>query len=119
MLHTVEKSFRAHEYFLDMVKMVVYANQLERGLRFPLDPFVKTFMNMFNITPGQLYPNSYRILTRYIELMHRESREPDLDMFRFMYRLNKKKRGANLLVVGHSSSEYIYQASGLTKVLEA
>ena len=64
---------------------------LEGGLRFPLDPFVKLFLNRYNISPRQLYPNSYRILTGYIELMHREGIEPDFDMLRHMYSLNKKK----------------------------
>ena len=71
--------------------MVIYQDQLEGGLRFPLDPFVKLFFNRYNIAHGQLYPNSYCILTRYIELMHREGREPDFDMLRHMYSLNKKK----------------------------
>ena len=57
-----------------------------------MDPFVKSFLNMFNISPGQLHPNSYSILTGYIELMHREGSESNLDMFRYMYNLNKKKR---------------------------
>ena len=56
-----------------------------------MDPFVKSFMNMFNIARGKLHPNSYRILTGHIELVHKEGRESDLDMFRYMYNLNKKK----------------------------
>ena len=46
------KNFRAHEPFLDMVKMVIYADQLEGGLRFPMDRFVKAFLNKFNIALG-------------------------------------------------------------------
>ena len=36
-------------------------------------------------------PNSYRILNGYIELMYREGVEPNFDMLRHMYSLNKKK----------------------------
>ena len=64
---------------------------MEGGLRFPLDPFVKLFLNRYNIAPGQLHPNSYRILTGYIELMYREGVEPDFDMLRHIYSLTKKK----------------------------
>ena len=60
-------------------------------MRFPLDLFVKLFLNRYNIAPGQLHPNSYRILTGYIELMYREGVKPDFDMLRHMYSLNKKK----------------------------
>ena len=64
---------------------------MEGGLRFPLDPFVKSLLNRYNIAPGQLHPNSYRILTGYLELMHRESVDPTLDMLRYVYSLTKKK----------------------------
>ena len=82
---------KAHEPYTDFEKLVVYKDQMEGGLRFPLDPFVKLFLNRCNITPGQLYPNSYRILTGYIELMHRDGVEPNFDMLRHMYSLTKKK----------------------------
>ena len=51
-LHTIEKKFRVHEPFLDWNKMVVYVDQLKGGLRFPLDPFVRDFLNRFNIALG-------------------------------------------------------------------
>ena len=64
---------------------------MEGGLRFLLYPFVKLFLNRYNIAHGQLHPNSYRILTGYIELMHREGVEPNFDMLRHIYSLTKKK----------------------------
>ena len=82
---------KAHEPYTNEVKLVVYQDQLDSGLRFPLDPFVKLFLNRYNIAPRQLHPNSYRILSRYIELMYREGKELDFDMLRHMYSLNKKK----------------------------
>ena len=85
-LYTTDK--KAHEPYIEEVKLVIYQDQLEGVLRFPLDPFVKLFLNRYNIAPGQLYPNSYRILTGYIELMHKEGREPDFDILCHMYSLN-------------------------------
>ena len=82
---------KAHEPYTCFEKLVVYKDQMEGGLRFPLDPFVKLFLNRYNIAPGQLYPNSYRILTGFIELMHREGIEPDLDILWYVYSLTKKK----------------------------
>ena len=64
---------------------------MEGGLRFPLDPFVKLFLNRYNIALGQLHPNSYRILTGYLELMHREGVYPNLDILWYVYSLTKKK----------------------------
>ena len=69
----------------------MYKDQIEGGLRFSVDPFVKLFLNRYNIAPGQLHPNSYRILTGFIELIHREGVEPDLDVLRYVYSLTKKK----------------------------
>ena len=63
---------KAHEPYTGFEKLVVYKDQMEGGLRFSLNPFVKLFLNRYNIAPGQLHPNSYRILTGYLELMHRE-----------------------------------------------
>ena len=82
---------KAHEPYTGFEKLVVYQDQLEGGLRFPLDPFVKLFLNRYNIASGQLHPNSYRILTGYIELMHREGVEPNFNMLWHMYSLTKKK----------------------------
>ena len=82
---------KAHEPYTGFEKLVVYKDQIEDGLRFPLDPFVKSLLNRYNIAPGQLHPNSYRILTGYLELMHKEGVNPTLDMFRYVYSLAKKK----------------------------
>ena len=78
-LYTIDK--KAHEPYTDESRLVIYQDQLEGGLRFPLDHFVKLFLNRYNIAPEQLYPNSYRIMTGYVELMYREGREPDLTFF--------------------------------------
>ena len=88
-MYTTDK--KAHEPYADELRLVVYQDQLEGGIRFPLDPFVKFFLNRYNIAPGQLHHNSYRILTGYIELMYREGVELNFDMLRHMYSLNKRR----------------------------
>ena len=82
---------KAHEPYTGLEKLVVYKDQMEGGLWFPLDPFVKLFLNRCNIALGQLHPNGYRILTGYLELMHKEGVHPSLDIFWYVYSLNKKK----------------------------
>ena len=82
---------KAHEPYTSFEKLAVYQDQLEGGLRVLLDSFIKLFLNRYNIAPRQLHPNSYRILTGYIELMHREGVKPNFDMLRHMYSLTKKK----------------------------
>ena len=49
---------KIHEPYTGFEKLVAYKDQMEGGLRFSLDPFVKLFLNRYNIAPGQLYPNS-------------------------------------------------------------
>ena len=43
---------KVYEPYTSFEKLVVYQDQLEGGLRFSLDPFVKLFLNRYNITPG-------------------------------------------------------------------
>ena len=71
---------KTYEPYTNDIKLVVYQDQFKGGIRFPLDPFLKLFLNRYNIALGQLHLNSYKILTGYIELMHREGREPYFDM---------------------------------------
>ena len=82
---------KAHEPYTGFEKLVVYKDQMEGGLQFFLNPFIKLFLNRYNIAPRQLHPNSYRILTGYLELMHREGVEPNFDMLQYIYSLAKKK----------------------------
>ena len=55
-------------------------------LRFPIHPFIMELLNHFNITPGQLMPNSWRIVIR-------------VDEFTYLYYLKESKEyGYNELV---------------------
>ena len=38
------------------------------GLRFPVHPFIMELLHRFDITPGQLMPNSWRIVVIYMEI---------------------------------------------------
>ena len=107
---------KAHEPYTDEVKFIVYQDQLESGLRFSLDPFVKLFLNKYNIAPGQLHPNSYRILTGYIELMYREGKEPNFDILRHMYSLNKKKGELTFFLAVVSSLNIFARLKDLLKI---
>ena len=49
-LYTTDK--KVHEPYTDNIKLVVYQDQLKGGLRFSLDPFIKLFLNRYNIAPG-------------------------------------------------------------------
>ena len=40
---------KTHEPYTGFEKLVVYKDQMEGGLRFPLDSFVKLFLNRYNI----------------------------------------------------------------------
>ena len=99
------------------MKLVVYQDQLEGGLRFPLDLFVKLFLNRYNIAPRQLHPNSYRILTVYIKLMYREGKEPNFDMLRHMYSLNKKKGELTFSLAAVPSLNIFARHKDLSKTL--
>ena len=112
-LYTTDK--KGHESYTDEVKLVVYQDQLEGGLRFPLDPFVKLFLNRYNIAHGQLYPNNYRILTGYIELMYKEGREPNFDMLRHMHNLNKKNGELTFSLAAVSSLNIFTRLQDLPK----
>ena len=72
-------------------RIVIYLDQLEGGLRFPLDPFLILFFCAYNIAPAQLHLNGYRFLTAFCELIRSHGREPTVQMHRYMFSLIKKK----------------------------
>ena len=43
---------KMHEPYTSFEKLVVYKNQMEGGFQFSLYPFVKLFLNRYNIAPG-------------------------------------------------------------------
>ena len=71
--------------------IIIYIDQLEGGLRFHLDPFLKLFFRTFNLAPGQLHPNGYRFFTAFHELVCSHGHEPSVQMHRYMFSLIKKK----------------------------
>ena len=73
--------------------MCFYEAALLSGLRFPIHPFIMELLNHFNIAPGQLMPNLWRIVVSCIEIWL-ESMEGDMirvDKLAYLYRLKESK----------------------------
>ena len=60
---------------------------------FPIHPFIMELLNHFNITLGQLMPNSWRIVISYIEIwmVVTEGNMIRADEFIHLYRLKESK----------------------------
>ena len=63
------------------------------GLRFPVHPFIMELLGHFNITPGQLMPNSRRIVISCMEiwLAATEGDMIKVDEFAYLYCLKESK----------------------------
>ena len=70
-----------------------YEAVFQCGLRFPIHPFIMELLNHFNITPGQLIPNSWRIVISCMEIwmVVTEGDTIRLDEFIHLYRLKESK----------------------------
>ena len=71
-LYEAQSHFRAHHNpnkENNHNKLVIYVDQLEGGLYFPINPFIKDFFRAYGIALGQLHPNGYRFLTAFCELV--------------------------------------------------
>ena len=85
-IYPAKSSFRAHHdpnKKGEKTRLVIYVDQLEGGLRFPLDPIVIRFFQAYAIVPGQLHPNGYRFLTAFCELIRSQGHEPSVFMNRY------------------------------------
>ncbi|KAL2524738.1 Bromodomain adjacent to zinc finger domain 1A [Abeliophyllum distichum] len=69
----------------DPREVVVYRDSMTAGLRFPLHPLFVSFFNEFQVTPGQLTPNSWRISTYFLYLCLTNNIEPCLRLFRSVF----------------------------------
>jgi len=70
-----------------------YEAAFQSGLRFPVHPFIMELLKHFNIAPGQLMPNSWRIVVSCVEIWL-ESTKGDmirLDEFAYLYHLKESK----------------------------
>ena len=63
------------------------------GLRFPIYPFIMELLGHFDIAPGQLMPNSWRIVVSYMEiwLATTEGDMIKVDKLVYFYRLKESK----------------------------
>ena len=63
------------------------------GLRFPVHPFIMELLNDFNVTPGKLMPNSWRVVISCMEIwmVVTEGDMIKLDEFVHQYHLKDSK----------------------------
>uniref|UniRef100_A0A8R7QZI7 Transposase (putative) gypsy type domain-containing protein n=1 Tax=Triticum urartu TaxID=4572 RepID=A0A8R7QZI7_TRIUA len=91
----------------------VYAHALEAGVRFPLPAFFCQTLSHFDLAPGQLTPDGWRVLVGFLALCHDASVPPSVAVFRHFFSLRSRKgwycfrckEGAGALVTGLGSSE--------------
>ena len=65
-VHLPHKKERACQ--LSPSEVCFYEVAFQCGLRFPIHPFIMKFFSHFNIAPGQLMPNLWRIVISYMEI---------------------------------------------------
>ena len=56
-------------------KVCFYETAFQCGFRFPVHPFIMELLNHFNIAPGKLIPNSWRIVISCMEQEFKSSIE--------------------------------------------
>ncbi|KAK3026009.1 hypothetical protein RJ639_040385 [Escallonia herrerae] len=74
----------------------IYKEQVKSGYRLPLHPFALRFFEHYNMTPGQLVPNSWRKFIRLIYLVQTSGYKPDAtDFIRVFFEIYFVKGVAN------------------------
>ena len=70
-----------------------YEAAFQCGLRFPVYPFIMEFLSHFNIAPGKIMPNSWRIVVSCMEiwLAITEGDMIRVDEFTYLYHLKESK----------------------------
>ncbi|VFQ66941.1 unnamed protein product [Cuscuta campestris] len=67
----------------------VHLASLKKGLRFPLHPLLIEFLNVVDLLPCQLVPNSHRYIAGYLVWCKVVGVKPTLDHFLFTFKLTK------------------------------
>ncbi|VFQ73403.1 unnamed protein product [Cuscuta campestris] len=67
----------------------VHLASLKKGLRFPLHPLLIEFLNVVDLLPCQLVPNSHRFIAGYLVRCKDIGVNPTLDHFIFTFKLTK------------------------------
>ncbi|VFR03422.1 unnamed protein product [Cuscuta campestris] len=70
----------------------VHLASLKKGLRFPLHPLLIKFLNVVDLLPCQLVPNSHRYIVGYLVQCKDVGVKPTLDHFIFTFKLTKGHR---------------------------
>ncbi|VFQ95105.1 unnamed protein product [Cuscuta campestris] len=67
----------------------VHLASLKKGLRFPLHPLLIEFLNVVDLLPCKLVPNSHRYIAGYLVRCKDVGVKPTLDHFIFTFKLTK------------------------------
>lgn len=73
----------------------VYYKSIEMGFCFPLTPFVKEFLNAYNLTISQIFPNSWGGIIVVQMICAMLSVRPTLTLWRHMFMLVEMMAGEN------------------------
>ncbi|KAL2531692.1 Uncharacterized protein Adt_05043 [Abeliophyllum distichum] len=87
-------------------EVATYQDSLKAGLRFPLHPFLVEFFCTFNLTPGQIVPNAFRMLNYYLLVCVRRRVEPSVDVFRLLFEMKVLDRYDCYVVFSHRDRDW-------------
>lgn len=65
--------------------MVVYDQQLPRGIKFPLHNLVKDILNFWKLALGQITPNGYRLIMGFLIMCQCAGVIPSVNLLRYFY----------------------------------
>ncbi|GAB2270566.1 hypothetical protein Dimus_038858 [Dionaea muscipula] len=71
--------------------VAIHFESLRGGLRLPSHPFIRSILNLHNLLPGQLTPNTYTLIVAYIIRCGLLGLPPSLEVFYWMYQLTPLK----------------------------
>lgn len=82
----------------------VVATILEKGVRFPLHPFLLTILGFVGVGFAQLVSNSYIHILAFIAFCHKSGVDPTIDFFFTVYKISQS-REKGFKVIGKQASK--------------
>ncbi|GAB2286224.1 hypothetical protein Dimus_020646 [Dionaea muscipula] len=93
---------------IDLANTVaIHFEALRGGLRLPLHPFIRAILNLHNLLPGHLTPNTYTVIVAYIIRCGLLGMQPSIEVFYWMYQLAPLKDDKT----GEESGYYYFNAN--------
>ncbi|GAB2300525.1 hypothetical protein Dimus_038620 [Dionaea muscipula] len=71
--------------------VAIHFEALRGGLRLPLHPFIREILNLHNLLPGQLSPNTYTVIVAYIIRCGLLGLPPSIQVWYWMFQLASLK----------------------------